>query len=393
MNNVFYFDISKVYVCLIAGLIFVWILFMKDKLLFPGWLNVFFGFAFIHILITHGLIFRDEFTFVDPKIVFSNSDPHVLAENYERTEAIGITILRYFIFMISGYVICDIIQTKRQLFYFILAYTAGLSIVAFISVFSLGVSMESRVAGGVADPNCFGFSGSMLTVLVSIFITDRNLRPYQRGILIYGFILGSGVVLVSASRGALLSVIIGLMVTLMNAKVPFKKVAALAALIIAVAMMIQIHAASSQEESAIFDGDRYSIDGALSDHGAGRSDIWYDYLQPSVLKKCFLTGVGFGRSIDAINDTYTYMLKAPHNNYLVVFVDYGIIGISLFLIGLVQTWASIRMSALRGLYSMWLTSGFFLGTFELRETWIILGIICCRAARAPASEMEKGALC
>jgi O-antigen ligase len=125
------------------------------------------------------------------------------------------------------------------------------------------------------------------------------------------------------------------------------------------------------------DESRYSIDGALTDHGAGRTDIWQDYVQPQAIKKYFLTGVGFGRTMEAIKETYTYDLKCTHNNYLEVFVNYGIFGIVLFFFAIVQIWKNIRVPAIFGLYTMWLIVGCFLDTFVIRETYIVLGVICC----------------
>ena len=388
LKEIFGFDVAKLYVAPLAGLIIYWVLIIKEKFVFPKYLNLFYLFIFLHTLITHGIIFRNGFSFVDPRFyIFSNPDPHAL-NNYDRTEAIGISVLRQFIFILSGFAICAAIQSKRLLFHFVLAYSVGLSVVSCISLSSLNVSTGERLSGGVLDPNVFGLSGATLAFLATIFITDKEIKFFQKLFLLFSFVLGIAVILSSASRGALLCVVMGFLVTLSNSKLSFEKIGALVLGSIVVIVLFEILRSQAQTGDALSNKDRYSFSGALSDHGSGRTDIWHDYLHPAAVKKFFITGVGFGRSTEAIRKTYTYALMVPHNNYLGILVHYGIVGFMLFCVAAVQIWRNIRITAIRGLYMMWLVFGFFSETFDLRETGIILSIVCCSVAQKPWLEMK-----
>lgn len=390
LSKIVNFDMAKLYVASITGLIVYWVLVIKGKFVFPKYLNLFFLFIFLHTLITYSIFFRDGFTFIDPRLyVFSNPDPHFLTNSYERTEAIGISILRQFVFALSGFAFCAVIQSKRQLFHCILGYSFGLGVVSAISLSSLNISAGDRLSGGVLDPNAFGFSGAMLVFLAATAMAGKEINFLQKLFLLFSFVLGIAVVLSSASRGALLGLVLGFVVILRDSKFTIKKIITLIFGFIVIIVLFEALKSQTQTADALSDEDRYSISGALSDHGAGRTDIWRDYLHPDALRKYFVTGTGFGRTTEAIRETYTYKFYVPHNNYLGILVDYGFIGFGLFCLAMTQIWKNIQVPTIRGLFMMWLVAGFFLDTFASRETWIILGIVCCCVAQKPWSETEN----
>lgn len=391
LKKIFDFDMAKIYIFLIAGLIFYWFFRIKRRFVIPGYLSLFLMFVFIHTLITYGLIFRSEFTFADPRFyTLSNPDPHVLGVNYEQPESVGISVLRQFLFILSCYAFCAALQTKKLLLDFVLAYSVGLSIVIFISLSSFDISVGDRVSGGVADPNAFGFSGAMLAFLATIFIRDSEVSFLQKLFLSFSLILGIAVVFLSASRGAILCVGVGFLASLCTSKISFEKIVLLIFTCVIAIVLLAIVSSQVKIGGTLIDQDRYSLNGALADHGAGRTDIWHDYLQPVAVKKFLITGVGFGRTVEAIRETYTYELKVTHNNYLGILVNYGIVGFILFCAAVVQIWNIIQVPTIHGLFVMWLISGFFLDTFAIRETWIILAIVCCCVAQRPWLEPGYG---
>lgn len=71
-----------------------------------------------------------------------------------------------------------------------------------------------------------------------------------------------------------------------------------------------------------------------------RRDIWSDYLREG--GRYFFLGLGLERSTEATRDTYTSDSEGPlipHQTYLQILVEFGIVGVFLFILAL---WAFVR---------------------------------------------------
>ncbi len=361
LQKVSSFDLSKIFVVMSALLILSWLLFNR-KIIFPKWLNIYLLFICFHTFITYVLIFPDD-------LIFKYVDIMRLREGFVRpVESPGIALFRFFLLILFGYAIASFTDSKRFLTKLCLSYGAG-----FFCTFALGgYQAAGRLSAGFLDPNAFGLSAVVCIFLSAfvLFMPAPKLYLVMTSVFACTGLLG---LFMSGSRGALLGVFIGVLVTILYLPIR-KKVFTFTGCIMLCVITILITPSSVLKMAHA----RTSITLIEKSRGAKRLDIWREYL--SNASNYFWCGTGFKRSREAIKNEQ-HGLYVPHNNYLEVFVEYGIIGLILFLIAMCSLWLTMKKnlvpsrSVILGLFSSWLTISFFLSNFTCRETWLVLAII------------------
>ncbi len=92
----------------------------------------------------------------------------------------------------------------------------------------------------------------------------------------------------------------------------------------------------------IYAGDVRSIGGGISINLTGRSELWTTTWD-SFITSPYL-GHGAGSAVRLITDTYSFSIGHPHNDYLRLLHDYGVLGAFLWVVGYVvllsRTWRS-----------------------------------------------------
>jgi len=249
-----------------------------------------------------------------------------------------------------------------------------------------------RYSGAVLDPNAAGQAA-----VTGFFFGIVGMNWPRRGMFFkaaciafccfaLGLLMGSG------SRGALVGLMTGLAVYItslpgLGNKMRYSTIAVL--MFMSVALFVE-----SDYVAQLF--ERISIHQIKMDRGAGRLDIWWAYL--SNIMQYGLTGTGLGYATQIVAGEGVRM-SVPHNTFLDVLVEFGLVGFFLFIMGLERLRRNlVRMAkqgndmaaAVYGLFGSWLGVSFFLDTLAMRETWIVLGCAAgmtfwpaFRAVRAP----------
>ena len=216
---------------------------------------------------------------------------------------------------------------------------------------------------------------------------------------------GLGSMLLSGSRGAILGLFVGLILLLIYSPTLKRKirltVGFLAFFIVLYSLLPSIVVQTLES--------RISVERIREDRGAKRLDIWTDYLRG--VRHYMLLGSGMGRSMEAIRDSYIFRLGAPHNNYLATWVQFGSIGLVLYLTALYQLWKKISGHALKRkrttLDAVFLSFFFailvmllFGDYYGCRDLWIFFGIMAAYSSwntklehlRSVKSLREKGSI-
>lgn len=171
---------------------------------------------------------------------------------------------------------------------------------------------------GWADPNYFGVALGMGTIvgMIKMFNGDwKNLTLVEKAVYIAAVVLSVPALALNASRGAILSVVVGFLVLLLfsKAKVGYKIIISFVALIAVVYLY----------NNQYFDLLEYRI---MNDEGtgSGRTEIWSSKLSAfsngNPLKLIFGYGHVGGANIGGRHIGF-------HNDFIGFLVDYGLIGL------------------------------------------------------------------
>ncbi len=372
------FDPSKIFVGLSVLLIACWFVFKRDKSTgFPRPFNLFVLFVFLHTVIAYGFFFRQEFSIQYIDQVYRDGGILVLQE------AVGIRILRFALFVLFGYALSAAIETERELSYLVMAYGLGFVFVNSSGGYVTDVEVGLRYAGGVLDPNALGQSALVAFFSAILILNRAHGSPFLRG---FGYVMAAfGLVMLirTGSRGALVGFLAGLIVLFMFLPSIRKRVNTIISVVLLVGVMLVLVGSAPLESTLT----RLSMASLAVDKGAGRETLWIAYI--THFSDYWVTGVGFGHMLEVISGSVA-RIGATHNNYLGILVEFGIVGLALFLAGLQSLWQALGNAVsgrrevagpvLRALFVAWLVSGFFLDSLTIRETWIVFGLVAARAS-------------
>lgn len=183
-----------------------------------------------------------------------------------------------------------------------------------------------RIFGVVTDPNEFT-SLFIITIPVAVYILLKSDNKKMKILSAVEGIFGLYCVFLGGSRGALLSIIIAVIfVVVQNTDISFKSIGGIAILCV---IMFYILTRGVLPMVAPDILNRITISSIMKDGGSGRSSLWLDALSTvwdgSVFKMLF----GYGTSgIIAGGGQGT---STMHNQFLQVLVDYGFVGLILYL--------------------------------------------------------------
>jgi hypothetical protein len=368
MQLAFDFDISKVFP-LLSIVAIARAVQQKSFVTLPRAFWAFIAFAAIHTVIVYAVVFPDEFS-------IGILDTISLEGSFVRTtEGAGIATARFFLFALTSWAVSRLWSPRGGVILSI-AWFAGLVTVVIIggyrTVEFTFTAQETRLSAGFLDANAFGLSS--LTCL-SLLILNAQLPANSWFKIISKIAIPVCMVfmLMSGSRGSILGAFsIGIILMYGRFSI-YSLIQSLAAIGIAMVILIQLfpHFADSVLQRILFQR-------LMQDHGAGRTDIWLDYL--SHLKSFVLWGVGFQRSTTVINSDYNYGLAACHNTLLTILVEWGVLALVLFVsaISAIMRKARELPEELRRCHLAilvgWIVQSQFMDTLALRETWIIIGV-------------------
>ena len=192
--------------------------------------------------------------------------------------------------------------------------------IAFKDTFSVdykyGVDLD-RI--GWTDPNYLGCVIGMGAMCCAVKIFDGQIKGYIRTLLIFILGLACIVMIMNASRGALLALSSGIAVLLFTSKIkPLYKTTAVISILIFLYYLYN---------NSYFDLLEYRIDN--DETGSGRSIIWSGRLSAFFTNNPFYQIFGYG--YDASMTLGTNKRIGSHNDYIAFLVEYGYIGFALFI--------------------------------------------------------------
>ena len=169
------------------------------------------------------------------------------------------------------------------------------------------------------DPNYLGCVIGMGIMCCGMRLVEGGLNKYLNLLLLMIFGTAVVVLVMNASRGAILAVAIGVSVLLYksNIKTQYKIVILLSL----VGFITYLY------NSSVFDLLEYRLQN--DETGSGRSTIWIGRLQAFISSNPFLQLFGYGREAALSLGTNRHI--GCHNDYLAFLVEYGYIGFFLFI--------------------------------------------------------------
>ncbi len=318
-------------------------------------------FISIHNLIT--FLFLHPEDFIIGSVMTYDPIQRVITEG----DGLGTAVFRFYLFMIFGGVLSNLLDSKKRFFIMCVGYIIGIIMVFMISYNNLN---ELRLMGTYNDPNDYAFAG-LLCFFLGLFMASFKNISFKLKIISYlGLLVGMMIIFLSGTRGVCFGWAIGILyICLIKSHKRFW-----AYIFISLPVLFFLINLLPYE---IFNSiwSRYQVDRMQDDRLAGRLDIWLDYL--GIWKVYFLSGVGFFRALNLSN-----FLRAPHNIYLEVLIEFGIVGFLLFIWFLRSLYNLIfkdsnvvGLNVIKALLISTLIVGFSLNILTNRTTWIILAFI------------------
>ncbi|MEX0996000.1 MAG: O-antigen ligase family protein [Flavobacteriaceae bacterium] len=216
------------------------------------------------------------------------------------------------------------IQIKSLLFTFVLA------VILMSILLSLGIGVGQEYIEGVSritffgnNPNVVGILAGLAIVFSLYFILNPNKTFGKKGyLLLFALPPFVNLLLLSASRGALITTACALVVMLiMNKTTSFKRILQVGFLIIAAIYFME----KLVESELIYKRMTQFIE---EGNTAGRGDIWEVLFEVSLQRPL----IGFGETgFETEMIKYYGAQKSAHNLFLEILVTTGIIGLSVFL--------------------------------------------------------------
>lgn len=358
-------------------IIFSILLFRKNFSSFPKIIIVFFLFALLHSLLTY--------TQFVPISIENSYVPIYRGMRIDYIESPYIRLLRVILFVLFSFCSASFLVSEKRIKRFTFFYASGLALMIIISGILGGVISASRsgvirYAGAFFDPNILGYFCMVGIFLVICNFFSCNSDRSNKTTLFAGFLVSVQTcgILNSGSRSALLGTLSGLIVIFIWGKerlISKRNILPLA--MISLAAVTAILIVSDNAVNMLI--GRSKIEVMMAGGGSGRIEIWTDYLVQ--IQKYFFIGVGPMLSADL-----NYKGQVCHNTYLTILVELGIVGLLLYIWGMINLFKTIasrniacelsglKKCALALLISV-SVSNFFIDAFSMRAMWVALAMV------------------
>jgi O-antigen ligase len=290
-----------------------------------------------------------------------------------------------------------LVTTERELQRLLVTIWA---LAVLVGVIAIGeyLSGSARAVGVTGDPNFFA-SLQVVALPLATVLASQARSGLARAVYLIGLGIVVGSVVTSLSRGGILALVgVFMLLGLQPARAFFrtparKRVFLVAMLAGALALLAVSYGALSARTSSLF---------TTADGGSGRANLWRAAI--AGFDEHPVRGLGFGAFPSQSNDLMrrtpgvdftAYQLRPTgqyvHNAYLESLVEVGVVGLVLFLVVLLATWATLRRTARRAAAAnrLYLSSvaralivslaGFaftslFLSTETDRTLWVLMGL-------------------
>ena len=278
---------------------------LTRKVRFPRSFSIFYLFVILHTLIIYILLYHDSIFDKCYIVIFGNTTSN---------DTYAVILLRYFTYFLSPILFCKLIVDENHLFYFLKSIVWCFITSAFLSyIYNVLVLNDIRFSGGFHDPNTFGGMS-----VISMFICFYLQRVSSKKIYYYFALIFLVFVLISESRSSLISVIVGFILLYYIGYINRRVFIAMCFFVGVFFIYMLIN------DIGVF--GRFN-DIKSRDDGDLRVVIWNMYLES--YQNFAIYGTGVGHKLDAVS--WYDSMRATHNMYLLQFVQFGILGLILFI--------------------------------------------------------------
>ncbi|MFA6028809.1 MAG: O-antigen ligase family protein [Elusimicrobiota bacterium] len=372
------FDFSKIFVACSTGLILHWAIFssfsMRKAPKALKWLLIY---GALHTLFA---LFLSESGFASWQPFYFEQE--LLNEFIRINESLSLNVIRYFYFVLFAFAVAHSLKSAAQLRELCVAMSLGL-----LTVIGLGgYSYESKSnelihAMGYLDPNSCGRVAVFAFFIGLMHLVDKSKNLIARILFALFAITALCVTLMTSSRGAFMGLLAGSVIAILySPRLRGKFVISLVLLACGAIVAYLL------PDNVYYTRSRFAR--ISEDRGSNRLETWEVYL--SQIDEYVLTGVGVSNSGKIVEDS-TVASGAPHNTYLLMLVEQGIIGFSLFLIFLHTLWRRLSVltrqatrsqsAVMLGMLAAYLANFVFLDSFQSRDFCMAAGIIIAATAK------------
>lgn len=210
-----------------------------------------------------------------------------------------------------------------------------------------------------------------LTVIVNLFLKVKG--KFCKALLILLSVLNIYIVLMTASRGAFLSLGIAVLLTLLNSvkKIDIKKIFFSLVILFVVLVVIDVLILPMIPESNL---DRFMLGTIFDDKGSGRLIIWASALNYFVKGNVLRMIIGYGYGRFAVSTLYGDANMVLHNQFLQHLVSYGFVGLGLYTALIWRCWLAFR-SHLKEYYGAFIGIVIMSLTLTMGASYKILWIV------------------
>lgn len=274
-------------------------------------------------------------------IIYCLLNPEVLAIGREEQQSLnedfvikesssGEVIFRYLYFAFFSFLLSFLLRKNNNLLIFSIFYNIGFSLTILSGGYSAEYSGLFRLSGGMADPNAMAMD-AILAFFLSLFAFKKG-NIITKIILTICGIISLFALFMSFSRGAILSMIICLLIISLH-HIRLYKIATWGVMLF-LGVIILFHSLPSDMKDIV--AIRFSIEETSGSGGAGRTEIWNEYLK--YWPTYFVMGTGMANCQSVLTNNKSSEKRVTHNQYLLVLVEYGIIGLMLYLMFFMYSW-------------------------------------------------------
>ena len=230
-----------------------------------------------------------------------------------------------------------------------------------------------EIFGQYCDPNQLAANIVPGTVILIHYLTSTKTKFFVRLISLPALLLSVYAVLITASRGGLLSILAALVVVILS-KLSSHEIKISSGILIFMIGAIALHFLPQVASERLLKFDTYTDTYAS---GRSRLTIWGGLL--SDFDTTWIIGHGVGSTISYFQMLYGKILGV-HNTFLLVLYEVGIVGFVLFIypyVSLIIYHFKEKNTEIVSLIVGALVSSFFLDSLNLRYLWngLILGIM------------------
>lgn len=293
--------------------------------------------------------------------------------------SLGDSIVKLVIFIFYGCFLTKVLSLKLiDINKYALIYGIGFSFTILLGGFSMEYGGTLRLSGGLSDPNAMAVD-ALVSLCLSWYIFKGGGKTLIRYASLFCVLVSCYALLMSFSRGAIVALAFMLFV-LFQRKYHWTKLAcASMAMIVLLFLVYNLILPSDIKEVLQM---RFDLKEVKSSGGAGRTEIWMAYL--TRWQHYIITGTGYDNCCSILRDhsegLSISLNYVTHNQYLLYFVEQGVLGGIFYLLYIFFGVKEIKKNSGSSLYLALPFVGYAVATVFVnlsngRTVWLVFALM------------------